>query len=63
MQLSEFKDRMFNILNDTDGLPITDIIVNDRESTIKILLDDHSAFTITCAGSGSWFIQRPEIRR
>lgn len=63
MQISEFKDRIFDIVNDTEGLPITDIIVNDRANEIKILLDDHSAFTITCADSGSWFIQQPEIRR
>ena len=47
MMLNEFKDRLFNILNETDGLPITDIIVNDRENEIKILLDDHSAFIVT----------------
>jgi len=59
MMLNEFKDRLFNILNETDGLPITDIIVNDRENEIKILLDDHSSFIVTCKSAGSWFIQQP----
>ncbi|MCM1233162.1 MAG: hypothetical protein NC489_23835 [Ruminococcus flavefaciens] len=59
MELNEFKDRLFDILNDTDDLPITDIIANDRENTIKLLLNDHSSFTVTCANSGTWFISKP----
>ncbi len=59
MELNEFKDRLFNVLNDTELLPITDIIVNDKRNEIKILLDDHSSFTVTCASYGSWFIQKP----
>lgn len=58
MYLNEFKDRMFDILNETDALPITDIIVNDRRNEIKILLDDHSSFVIKCSKRGSWFLMR-----
>ncbi len=59
MELNEFKDRIFDILNGTDDLPIADIIVNDSENTIKLLLNDHSSFTVTCADSGAWFISKP----
>lgn len=59
MRLNEFKDRLFNVLNETDDLPITDIIVNDKENEIKLLLDDHSSFIVTCKSAGSWFIQPP----
>jgi len=59
MELNEFKDRLFDILNDTDDLPIADIIANDRENTIKLLLNDHSSFTVTCTNSGTWFISKP----
>lgn len=59
MRLNEFKDRLFNVLNETNDLPITDIIVNDKENEIKLLLDDHSSFIVTCRSAGSWFIQPP----
>lgn len=59
MELNQFKDRLFDILNDTDDLPIADIIVNDKENEIKILLDDHSSFILTCRSSGTWYIQKP----
>lgn len=58
MQINEFKDRLFDIMNDTDDLPIADIIVNDRKDEIKILLDDHSSFVIKCSKRGSWFLMR-----
>ena len=44
MRINEFKDRLFDILNDTESLPIADIIIDDRKNEIKILLDDHSSF-------------------
>lgn len=59
MELNEFKDRLFDILNDTDDLPIADIIVNDKENEIKILMNDHSSFVITSKSSGIQFIQKP----
>lgn len=59
MELKEFKDRLFDILNDTGNLPIADIIVDDEQNTIKILLNDHSSFTVTCSKSSIWFLQKP----
>ncbi len=58
MQINEFKDKMFDILNETDSLPVTDIIVNDRKDEIRILLDDHSSFVIKCSTKGFWFLVR-----
>lgn len=58
MQITEFKDRLFDILNDTEGLPIADIIIDDRKNEIKILLDDHSSFVIKCSKRGAWFLVR-----
>lgn len=46
------------IFHETDALPITDIIVNDKRDEIKILLDDHSSFVIKCSKRGSWFLMR-----
>lgn len=30
MEKNEFKDRLFGVLNDTDNLPIQDLMVDDR---------------------------------
>ena len=59
MEINEFKDRLFDILNETDNLPIADIMVNDRKNEIKVLLTDHTAFTVTCASAGTWFLRYP----
>ncbi len=56
MGLDEFKDRLFDVLNESDGLPVADIIADDRQDEFKILLDDHSSFTIRCSCSGLWFL-------
>ena len=58
MELNTFKDIVFELLNETDSLPITDIIVSDRKNEIKILLDDHSSFIIKCSKRGTWFLMR-----
>ena len=54
MSLNEFKDRLFDILNETDNLPIADIMVNDAENTMKIYLEDGTVSTITCKLTGVW---------
>lgn len=58
MEMNEFKDRLFDILNDTDNLPIQDIIVNDKKSQLCIYLEDGSCVYITCENYGQWFIIR-----
>lgn len=56
MELNEFKDRLFDLINESSDLPVSDIAVNDREKTIKVYLQDHSVFTIACSASGKWFV-------
>lgn len=58
MSLNEIKDRLFDILNDTDNLPIADIMVNDAENNMKIYLEDGTIATITCELTGVWNIIR-----
>ena len=48
MELNEFKDRLFDLINDTDNLPIQDISVKDKENQIIIYLTDGTCFTVTC---------------
>lgn len=56
MDLNEFKDRLFDLINESSDLLVSDIAVNDRENTIKVYLQDHSVFTIACSASGKWFV-------
>lgn len=35
MELNEFKDRLFDLINESSDLPVSDIAVNDRENTIS----------------------------
>lgn len=58
MSLNEFKDRLFDILNDTDDLPIADIMVNDAENSMKIYLEDGTITTLTCKLTGVWNLLR-----
>ena len=48
MELNYFKDRLFDLLNDWDGLDIVDIDVNDRSDTITVAVQDGSIFEIKC---------------
>ena len=48
MSLTEFKDRLFDILNETDHLPVKDIDVEDLTDTIRVYLLDESMFKIQC---------------
>lgn len=58
MSLNEFKDRLFDVLNDTDDLPIADIMVNDAENNMRIYLTDGTIATITCELTGVWNLIR-----
>ena len=56
MNKNEIKDRLFDILNDTDNLPIQDIVVDDAEDIIKVYLNDGTLFTIKCETCGKWWL-------
>lgn len=56
MTHDEFKDRLFNILNETDELPIAGIEVKDNCHEIKVILQDHTQFIITTAPYGRRYI-------
>ena len=46
MKLNEFKDRLFDVLNDTDNLPIQDIVVDDQSNIVNIYLTDGTRFLL-----------------
>lgn len=46
MGKNEFKDRLFDILNETDDISIQDLTLDDRNDTINIELTDTTGFLI-----------------
>lgn len=54
MELNEFKDRLFDVINETDNLPIQDIVVEDRDNQMNIYLTDGTRFTIRVENCGKW---------
>lgn len=56
MEKNEFKDRLFDILSDTDNLPIQDIMVEDRNNKINVYLTDGTRFTVHVENCGNWCI-------
>lgn len=61
MRKNEFKDRLFDILNDTKALPIQDIITEDDTDTLNIYLTDGSRFSVHVENGGKWSIQKVKL--
>ena len=49
MPLNYFKDLLFDVINESDRLDVTDIIANDRENTFVIQLDENDIFYLKCS--------------
>lgn len=56
MTKDEIKDRLFDLLNDTDNLPIQDIMVEDRNDLINVYLTDGTRFSVHIEKCGIWNI-------
>lgn len=56
MVKNEIKDRLFDILNDTDYMPIRDIVVDDRNNVVNIYLTDSTRFSVHVEKCGFWSI-------
>ena len=44
--INEFKDRLFDVINDTDNLSLQDLIFEDKKDIIQICLEDGSVFEV-----------------
>ena len=58
MTHNEFKDHLFEVLNETEELDIADIETYDRENKFKVVVADGAQFLITTEPCGSMFILR-----
>lgn len=56
MEQNEFKDRLLDVLNDTDELPIQDIMVEDRKDIVNIYLTDGTRFSVQIKDCGYWAV-------
>ena len=48
MDLNYFKDKLFDLLNDSDVLDISDITTDDRRGLFTVSTSDGSAFELLC---------------
>ncbi len=56
MEKNEIKDRLFDVLNDTDNLPIQDIVVDDKNNIVNVYLADGTRFSVHVEKCGIWSI-------
>lgn len=56
MTHNEFKDRLFNVLNETDEMNIADIETYDRENQFNVVVSDGSQFIITTEPNGKIYL-------
>lgn len=60
MELDYFRDRLFDLLNDREGMGIVDLNVGEKNSLITVKTDEGNTFEIVCqqaAGKGDgWMI-------
>ena len=54
MEKNEIKDTLFDVLNDTDNLPIHDIVVDDRNNIVNVYLTDGTRFSIHVEKCGAF---------
>lgn len=48
MKLDYFRDRLFDLLNDSEGMGIVDLNVDERNSLITVRTEEGNTFEIVC---------------
>ena len=48
MDLNYFKDQLFDLLNESDAMDISDIITDDRHDLFPVSTSDGSQFELLC---------------
>ncbi len=56
MSQLEIRDRLFDVFNETDCLPVVDIMVDEASDSIKLYLEDGTIVSVTCKVTGLWNI-------
>ena len=48
MELNYFKDRLFDLLNDSEGMGIADLNADERSSLLTVRTEDGDVFEVVC---------------
>ncbi len=56
MEKNEIKDKLLDVLDDTDNLPIQDIVVYDRNNMVNVYLTDVTRFSVHVKKCRSWSV-------
>ena len=48
MELNYFKDKLFDLLNDSEGMGIADLSADERNNLLTVRTEDGNVFEIVC---------------
>ncbi|MBD5088616.1 MAG: hypothetical protein HDT30_07365 [Clostridiales bacterium] len=48
MELNYFKDKLFDLLNDSEGMGITDLNSDEQNNLLTVRTEDGNVFEIVC---------------
>ena len=48
MKLNYFRDKLFDLLNDSEGMGIADLNTDERNSLLNVRTEDGDVFEIVC---------------
>ena len=48
MELNYFRDRLFDLLNDSEGMGIADLNTDERNSLLNVRTEDGDVFEVVC---------------
>ncbi len=48
MELNYFRDKLFDLLNDSEGMRIADLNADERNSLLTVRTEDGDVFEIVC---------------
>ena len=48
MKLNYFRDKLFDLLNDSEGMEIADLNADERNSLLTVMTEDGDVFEIVC---------------
>ena len=48
MELNYFRDRLFDLLNDSEGMGIADLNADEQNSVLTVRTEDGNVFEIVC---------------
>ena len=48
MELNYFRDKLFDLLNDNEGMGIADLYADERNSLLTVRTEDGDVFEIVC---------------